>query len=389
MGSARARVAAVIAGAALALALGPTSARAEEPDDVDEHGDVRHLPVPPLPRLVVSAGLAMGELEHGGLMVSAPHLMTEVAVGVAARWQVFGEAAIGRGGTAEPMRLGATLLRAGGGVRWLARQFQTDTDMAFAMFVEAGLGHTAIAWDDRGHAAHDELMVGVGQVSRGQLGDHELQLRFGLRVLMRLDDVPALVGSGGRTELDRGALGLFALGWGPRRGHGEGRFPIDPPRVPWRRTHHTLGFGGRFGALTIDGGLRAASSLGVHGGGLALTRFTRLDGEYDLVVYRGGGRNGVGQRAGLIVHHPLWGSARQQGALYLAGELGAGGSWLRDEERGRLLVPDALVGARFGFDGRAIGPSPSRRYGLHATARAVLTPDGLGVLAGFGVEWGE
>ena len=73
---------------------------------------------------------------------------------------------------------------------------------------------------------------------------------------------------------------------------------------------------------------------------------------------------------------------------YIDLEGGGGMAIANDTAMGTQSLPTAFTGVRAGFDFFA-DDSPSRLFELEFLVRAVFVPDGSGVMAGVGMQWGN
>lgn len=156
-----------------------------------------------------------------------------------------------------------------------------------------------------------------------------------------------------------------------------------------------LGFQVGFGGVAVEPGRTArTSALGL---GLEHPVFdnTRVFGEYEYLWIGDDARatmgplHGDGQRMHLGLRHAL-AVMRPNGSmrLFLDGELGVGAMLASTDSLGARAVPDGVVGVRAALDLRN-AESTSRVLELEVGVRAVLVPDGAGIVVTSGVAWGE
>jgi len=73
---------------------------------------------------------------------------------------------------------------------------------------------------------------------------------------------------------------------------------------------------------------------------------------------------------------------------FLDVEGGGGMSIVNDSAMGTRSLPTGFAGLRGGFDFYA-DDSPSRVFEMELVVRAIVVPDGSGVMAGLGMQWGN
>jgi hypothetical protein len=101
-------------------------------------------------------------------------------------------------------------------------------------------------------------------------------------------------------------------------------------------------------------------------------------------------RHGSGHRAMLGLRRELVGKGRHSVRAFIDGELGAGLALTNDNVRGVEMLPTALIGLRAGYDMYSrTDDSPSRTFEAEILVRAIAVPDGIGMLGGFGMAWGN
>lgn len=163
-----------------------------------------------------------------------------------------------------------------------------------------------------------------------------------------------------------------------------------------------FGFRMSLGALPIDGVRTRTLSVGLGVEHPVFTK-TRVFGEYewlwlateharamDSVGIRTE-RHATGHRASLGLRRELVGmSFGRSVRMFLDGELGGGLALADDNLAGLEVIPAGFVGARFGYDMYSRSDeSPSRTFELELLVRAIAISDGVGVLTGVGMMWGN
>jgi len=174
---------------------------------------------------------------------------------------------------------------------------------------------------------------------------------------------------------------------------------VEPSDEP---VFNMLGFRASIGALPLDGMRTTSVSLGL-GVEHPVFRSTRVFGEYewlwlfavseramDTVAARPE-RHGNGHRASLGLRRELVGKGLGRTVrMFLDGELGAGMALVNDNMYGVQLLPNALVGLRFGYDVYSRSDdSPSRTFEAELLVRAIAVGDGIGMMFGVGLLWGN
>lgn len=101
-------------------------------------------------------------------------------------------------------------------------------------------------------------------------------------------------------------------------------------------------------------------------------------------------RHGSGQRAVLGLRRELVGKGRHATRAFIDGELGAGLALTNDNIRGVQMLPTLFTGLRAGYDiYSSTDDSPSRTFEAEFLVRAIAIPEGIGMLGGFGMAWGN
>jgi hypothetical protein len=156
------------------------------------------------------------------------------------------------------------------------------------------------------------------------------------------------------------------------------------------------------GALPTDSGPAITVSLGL-GVEHPVFKKTRVFGEYEwmwlwdrpterayMISPPPPERHGTGHRAMLGLRRELLGKGGHSFRAFLDGELGAGLALTNDNMRGVSTLPTGLVGLRAGYDVYSReDDSPSRTFEFEILLRMIAVPDGLGMLFGLGMAWGN
>lgn len=173
----------------------------------------------------------------------------------------------------------------------------------------------------------------------------------------------------------------------------------DPGDSP---AFNMLGFRLGIGALPLAGTRTQTRSLGL-GVEHPIIGKTRAFGEYEWLwlapsderamdsVAIGPERHGTGHRALAGLRRELI-AGRQRGnvRMFLDGELGGGFALASDTSRGLLVLPTGFAGLRVGYDIYSNSESsPSSMFELEVLVRAIAVGDGIGLMTGFGVLWGN
>lgn len=193
--------------------------------------------------------------------------------------------------------------------------------------------------------------------------------------------------------------------------------PPAQPRVPPPPRHTRLGTRGSVGAIPLDG--RTVTLLGILQvtGDLEIARRTRVFGEYEFQMMladrpvvappammsatspsssppsspMASSLESIGHRASIGLTRVLAATTpRAKTAVFdIVGEIG-GGATLASGEVASGTIPHALLGLRFGFrldldHDENVDPA----FGFELLARAVVVPDGVGLVVGVGMQWGK
>ena len=139
-------------------------ARADD-DDTDEDGAFMPVPKRSIAVAFGGHGTRIGGLSEGGV---GPTL--ELALG-SGRWQYFTEggfatSSVSTSTTNPDASIGGRMLHAGGGLRWLARQFRPDTSGGVELFLVSRLGYERFYLDDGTRLGRPELGFGFGLQGR-------------------------------------------------------------------------------------------------------------------------------------------------------------------------------------------------------------------------------
>lgn len=166
-----------------------------------------------------------------------------------------------------------------------------------------------------------------------------------------------------------------------------------------------LGMRFGFGTMPIsDGASSLTVSLGL-GVEHPVFKRTRVFGEYDWLWLSSNPNtqqsatalmdsepehNGSGHRAVLGLRRELFGTGRHAMHVFVDGELGAGLAIANDSMYGVQMLPTGFVGMRAGWDIYSRNDdSPSRTFELELMLRVLAVPDGVGVMTGIGMAWGN
>ena len=99
-------------------------------------------------------------------------------------------------------------------------------------------------------------------------------------------------------------------------------------------------------------------------------------------------QHGSGHRVLAGLRHSLVEKREHHFRTYLDVEAGGGMAVVDDTVIGVRMLPTGFGGLRGGYDFYA-ADSPSRVFESEVTVRAVMVGDGTGVMAGFGMQWGN
>jgi len=114
-------------------------------------------------------------------------------------------------------------------------------------------------------------------------------------------------------------------------------------------------------------------------------------GEYEYVwLDRGDAtmQHGTAHRALAGLRHTVVQKLEHHMRSYIDVDAGGGMSIVNDSVLGTRSLPTGFAGLRAGFDFFA-DDSPSRIFETELVVRAVFVPDGSGVMAGLGMQWGN
>ena len=156
------------------------------------------------------------------------------------------------------------------------------------------------------------------------------------------------------------------------------------------------------GALPVAGSAQMTISLGL-GIEHPVFKKTRVFGEYEWMWLFDRGsdrtymlnppppeRHGTGQRAMLGLRRELLGKGGHSLRAFLDGEIGGGLALANDNMRGLQTLPSAFAGLRVGYDMYSrVDDSPSRTFEFEMLYRVIAVPDGLGMMFGIGMAWGN
>lgn len=164
-----------------------------------------------------------------------------------------------------------------------------------------------------------------------------------------------------------------------------------------------FGFDMEVGVVPHEGANALAMSIGLAVEHPVFTR-TRVFGEYDWlwISPRDTGtramvgmsprpeRHASGHRASLGLRRELKAKGGGHMRLFIDGELGGGVALVNDSMAGATLAPSGFVGLRLGYDLYSRrDSSPSRMFETAIVLRAVGVRDGVGIVFGLGMYWGN
>jgi hypothetical protein len=187
----------------LATCVAASPARADDAEDAA----FARLPSPqlgvnlaalPIPFPVPAADAALGPGVEVGIGLGRFKLVAEAAV-------AFADARTG-----ATSHAGGWVGRAGGALRWLAREYQPLDVVTSDFYLVAAAGETRAWWRDGARTSRPDISVGFGEALRATN-----RYRFGMRVEMRVefglgDDAPAVACRGSCMTV-ASSSGLFAL----------------------------------------------------------------------------------------------------------------------------------------------------------------------------------
>ena len=151
-----------------------------------------------------------------------------------------------------------------------------------------------------------------------------------------------------------------------------------------------LGFRLAAGKLPVAGQALTTMTMGLDVDHPIASRW-RAFGEYEWMWLDRDGmttEHGSGHRLLAGLRHSVVEKRVHHFRAYLDVEGGGGMSVVDDTTIGVRMLPTGFGGLRGGYDFLA-ADSPSRVLEMEVTVRAVLVGDGTGVMAGFGMQWGD
>jgi hypothetical protein len=122
-----------------------------------------------------------------------------------------------------------------------------------------------------------------------------------------------------------------------------------------------------------------------------ITSSWRIFGEYEWLWLdrdQMSTQHGNGHRLLAGLRHTLVEKREYHARTYFDVEAGGGLAVLDDSVLGTRILPTAFAGLRGGYDFTHTD-SPSRVFELEVLVRAIKVDDGTGILAGFGMQWGN
>ena len=176
----RRAVSCVSTGVRLATFLAIAVCAAASPARADDDDDTAYAPLPspqlglnvvavpvPMPAPASVAGLGPGG---------------ELGFGLG-RFQLVAEAAFAYGNAqTKPVdHVGGWVGRAGGALRWIAREYRPIDELASELYLVAGAGETRAWWSDGTHTSEPDISIGVGEALRAT-GRHRVGMRVEARV---------------------------------------------------------------------------------------------------------------------------------------------------------------------------------------------------------------
>jgi hypothetical protein len=167
---------------ALVAATGVARADDEQDDEQDDDGEFAPMPKRSVALSFVGHGTRVGGYSETGF---GPAL--ELALG-SGRWQYFIEGAIA-GSTVQRTVDGVhgRMAQAGGGARWLARQFRPSSRGGIELFLLSRLGVQRFYLDDGTRVGRPELAIGFGIQARVYKRPR-LAFRLDARILLTPSD---------------------------------------------------------------------------------------------------------------------------------------------------------------------------------------------------------
>lgn len=122
-----------------------------------------------------------------------------------------------------------------------------------------------------------------------------------------------------------------------------------------------------------------------------ITKSLRIFGEYEWMWLdrdQMSTEHGNGHRLLAGLRHTLVQKRAYHARTYLDVEAGGGLAVLDDSVLGVRILPTGFAGLRGGYDFTHTD-SPSRVFEMEVLVRAIMVDDGTGILAGFGMQWGN
>ena len=122
-----------------------------------------------------------------------------------------------------------------------------------------------------------------------------------------------------------------------------------------------------------------------------ISKSWRIFGEYEWMWLdrdQMSTQHGNGHRLLAGLRHTLVQKREGHFRTYLDVEAGGGLAVLDDSVLGTRILPAAFAGVRGGYDFTHTD-SPSRVFEVELLVRAIKVADGTGILAGFGMQWGN
>lgn len=171
---------------AILLASAPAAAEEADPDFVAMPGRAATISF-------VGQSTRVHGVSEGGSGASL-----ELAVG-SGRWQLLAEGMFANSDrdqlAAGAMAIPGRMLHAGGGLRWLARQFIPEEGGGFELYLSATTGVSSFYWDDGERLVRADLALGTGMQIR-VYKVRDLTLRLDTRVLFAQGSTGFLGGVG-------------------------------------------------------------------------------------------------------------------------------------------------------------------------------------------------
>ena len=134
------------------------------------------------------------------------------------RWQLVAEAALGYTTRDTGMMLmhpPGWVARAGGAIRWIARQYRPADEVATDFYLVGGIAAERSWWSDGTRIAEPDATVGFGMTVRAL--EHRIGVRIEVRVVFELGDdgtAPACRGTCPTAPANEpGLMGVWGLVW--------------------------------------------------------------------------------------------------------------------------------------------------------------------------------